>query len=360
VAATTCREAESTSKYDETAASFVVRRFRNTSLLRHLPVRLAALRPTFRGITPTLVKFRSAGELELHRLEHLTGERMKLHRLCDVTPDGRGILYRQGRLQGAIAAVVLAVAFGGAPVVWYCIGAPGYVWGLCAAVAVLVVPLVIGDFLAKLRDTNWVVWIRPDAIWINFRSYQDRGSTDTETVVRLEFAEIAEVRRAGEVYYTPGTKGGSVRHSVQSLEIVLNHDRTDELAAAMAVDRTRPAPERRICGVGVTTRPSHFPVNVPQPGTIRIAWRGGTGNWVAPSLSHVLSELAGMVATGESTQTQAPDWRQLSDAELDDRIVQLVTAGNKIAAVELLRRRGGLSTTDARRFVDELLEPART
>jgi hypothetical protein len=283
---------------------------------------------------------------------------MKLHRLCDVTPDGRGTLYRQGRLQGAIASLVFTLILGGAPILWYKVGAPWFVWVLCGALALLIVPMVIGDFLSKLRDTNWIVWLRPDGLWINFRSYQDRGTTDTETVVELDFAEIAEVRQTGDVYYTPSTEGGSVRHSVKSLEIVLAHDRTDELAAAMSLDRTRTPPQRWICGVGVTTRPSHFPVSLPEPGQIRIAWRGGTGNWVAPSLRHVLRELAGLVRTGEATHTRRDDWRNLSDSAFDDQIMGLVQAGDKMSAVDMLVRRRGYSTTEARRFVEELIAPA--
>jgi hypothetical protein len=283
---------------------------------------------------------------------------MKLHRLCDVTPDGRGTLYRQGRLQGALASLLFTVAFGGAPILWYRVGAPWFVWALCAALALVIVPLVIGDFLSKLRGTNWIVWIRPDGLWINFRSYQDRAANDTETVVELDFAEIAEVRQAGEVYYTPSTEGGSVRQSVKSLEIVLTHDRSDELAAAMSLDRTKTPPQRWICGVGVTTRPAHFPVSLPEPDCIRIAWRGGTGNWVAPSLRHVLRELAGLVRTGEAKQTQRADWQDLTEAELDDQILRLVQAGDKMSAIDLLTIRRGYSTTEARQFVDELLVPA--
>jgi hypothetical protein len=262
-------------------------------------------------------------------------------------------------VQGAVATVIYTAIFGGAPVFWYYVGAPWFVWGCCAALATIVVPLVIGDFLAKLRPTNWIVWARPDALWINFRSYQDCGSCDAETVVRIEFSEIAEVVQTGEVYYTPSSEGGSVRQSIQSLDIRLTHDRTDELAAAIAVDRTRPPPERKIGGIGVTTRPSHFPVSIPVAGTIRIAWRGGTGNWVAPSLRHLLAELTGLVSTGEATRSIAPDWRELSETELDDRILRLVQAGDTIAAVDLLRSRRGFSTKEARRFVDELLEPTR-
>jgi hypothetical protein len=280
---------------------------------------------------------------------------MKLHRLCDVIPDGRGTVYRQGRLAGAMAALLFTSFFGAGPFLLSRAGAPWWITALCAVFGVLLIPIVVSDWLAKLRDTNWIVWLRPDGLWINFRSYQDRGPTDVETVVRLEFAEVAEVREIRDLYYTPSSDGGSVRHSLKSLEITLTHDRTDELAAAMTVDRVRPAPRRCILGVGVTTRPAHFPVSVPAPGRIRLAWRGGTGNWVTPSLKSVLAELSGFVRTADATQSVAADWRDLTEAELDDRILRLVETGDTITAIELLRSRRGLSTTAARQFVDELL-----
>jgi len=112
--------------------------------------------------------------------------------------------------------------------------------------------------------------------------------------------------------------------------------------------------------VGVTTRPSHFPVSLPEPDQIRIAWRGGTGNWVSPSLRHLLRELAGLVPTGEATHTRRQDWRDLSDAAFDDQIMGLVQAGDTVSAANMLVRRRGYSTTEARRFVEELLAPAGT
>ena len=48
-----------------------------------------------------------------------------------------------------------------------------------------------------------------------------------------------------------------------------------------------------------------------------------------------------------------PRRSRLTESELDDRIMRLVEAGDKITAIELLKSRRGLSATEARRFVDE-------
>jgi hypothetical protein len=103
-----------------------------------------------------------------------------------------------------------------------------------------------------------------------------------------------------------------------------------------------------------------YSVSLPSAKVIRIAWHGGQGHGVSPGLRHILDLLAGRVKIGEAADERRPDWSQLSDAELDDQILSLVCAGNRIAAIKLLVRRRGYSTTQAHQFVEELTARADT
>ena len=69
--------------------------------------------------------------------------------------------------------------------------------------AALIVPLVLADALAKFRSTNWLLWLRPDGLWINLRSYQNRHLPEAATVLHLPYEEIAVAHRHIETWSTP-------------------------------------------------------------------------------------------------------------------------------------------------------------
>lgn len=284
---------------------------------------------------------------------------MKLHRLCGVALDDRlGRVYRQGRFMGTVSAILLGGIFGGAPFLWYFVGAPWFIWGGCGALALFIVPMIVNDLRAKFRDTNWVLRLQPDGVWINFRSYQDASSTDGLCVVELSYAEISAARKRVDKFTVPSNRSRSTYHSLTSLELQLVHDRTEPLAAALVEHRNRPGVERRYFGISVTSKPSHFPVSLPAPNRLRIAWRGGVGNHVAPSITDALNELTGYVRVEDPTVERSVDWKHLTDEQLDDRILELALAGDKIDAVKLLTVRRGYSTTEAVEFVKGLTASA--
>jgi hypothetical protein len=280
---------------------------------------------------------------------------MKLLRSDQITPDATGLVCRQGRLVGAINALVLDSILVGAPIFWWMVGAPWFVWGGCALLALIVVPMLLGDLAAKFRDTNWLIWIRPEGVWINFRSYQDTGPLDVRTVVQLDYDEIEEAYRHIESYSTASGDGALVLHKVRSLEFRLVHSETDELQAALSENRRRKPPQRVVLGgIRISTRPSHYAVSLPAPDVLRVAWRGGVGSWVAPSLTNVLEKLQPYVCVAEVSRSKRGNWHDLSDADFDALVLELVEAGSRIEAIELLVRRRGYTTTEAHTFVEEL------
>lgn len=281
---------------------------------------------------------------------------MQLHQLSTVTLNHTGLVCRQGRLMAALWTPLMALVLGGAPVFWWRVGSPWFVWGACALLAILVVPLLAGDLLSKFRATNWLLWIRPDGLWINFRSYQDRGPADTLTVVQLAYSEIADVRRHRESYTTPSNDTGVSTHwKLQYLDIRLKQPDLGELHDALFTNRWRkPLPYSVLGFIQVTTSPSHFPVSLAKPDVLRIAWRGGHGNWAAPSLRRVLQELRRHVTVAESSERQRDDWQEMDEAQLDDQILDLVQAGSRIDAIKLLVERRGYTTTEAHQFIEQL------
>ena len=228
-------------------------------------------------------------------------------------------------------------------------------WGLTGAFALFLVPMLLGDLLARFRSTNWILWLQPDGLWINLRSYQNHHLDDAPVVAFLEYREIASAGLQIQSFSTPATSGRGTRTwKVQSLHLRLKHAETQPMRDALAAERKAPPATRNCLGVKVSSRATHFAVTLPADDLIRIAWRGGTGNSLAPRLKHVLQQLALHVEVTEASRQQHGDWRQLSDAEVGDQILALVQTGATFEAVRLLKQRKGYTIAEARRFVDEL------
>ena len=267
---------------------------------------------------------------------------MKLH---SVTEKGEvaGVCCRQSPLWGAVGALILCAILVGTRFLARHVGAPWFVWGGCVVLAGLIVPIVIRDALAKFRSTNWVLRVNPDGLWINLLSYRKRPAAEAATVVHVNYEEIDHAHRHIDTWITPASSGGSTHWKLVSLDLHLVSDDARDLALALA--------EERAADKGAS--PS---VAVPAPGVIRIAWRGhGLGHDVVPALDRVLAEMSPRVTVTDRTRTDRPDWRRLSDAELDELIEQLVRWGDWGGAMQLLMRRRGYSATEAHVFVEELV-----
>ncbi len=268
--------------------------------------------------------------------------------------DGHGRLYRHGRLMAVISTVVFGVIFTGIPFCLRYAGAPPPVWLLLAAFATFILYLLIQNLVATFRRSNWLVWISRGGLYVNCRSYQDDSTGDPPCVVHISYAEIAQVREHICQYTTPSTDSGSTHHRLQSLDIELRNSDLSELEQALNASRQQPQRERALLGIKSRSQPTHFPISQPQPGRIRIAWRGGVGNWVAPSLKCALRELSSYVPVANSTLATHADWSTADSAEFDAQLLDVVRAGNTIDAVKILVRRRGCSLFEAKQFVDNL------
>ncbi|MGD9722511.1 MAG: hypothetical protein AB7O59_13480 [Pirellulales bacterium] len=280
---------------------------------------------------------------------------MKLVRTCDVVPDGSGLVCRQTRFGGVLLAMVFTAFFAGPTGFAWWVGAPAIVWIVGAVLTTLLVLTLAGDVRARYRPSNWVLWVRPDGLWIHFRSYQDQSATDGLAVVELEYREIATAGRLVERYSTPDSDHGSVRYKLESLEFVLREADSGELAAALAENRRREQPWRSYLGfIRGRSKPTLYSVTQPTPAIVRVAWHGGQHHGVWPSLRRVLEALGTHVEIAEPIDEKRADWSKLTDDEIDNQILEFVRLGNRMEAVKLLVRRRGYSLTKAHQFVEEL------
>src|SRR5687767_9655939 len=119
-----------------------------------------------------------------------------------------GTCCRQAPLRGLVGSLIVCACFIGAAVLVWQRGFHWLVWGFCAALAALVVPLMMADALAKFRPTNWLLRLGPDGLWINLRSYQNRHLPEAATVLHLPYGEIGRAHRHVETWSTPQDRVG--------------------------------------------------------------------------------------------------------------------------------------------------------
>lgn len=281
---------------------------------------------------------------------------MKLHGATEVSLNSSGLLCRQSRLWGLVGTVLICAFLAAFPLLWWQLGAPWPVWGGCTLLAMVTIPLLIHDLLLRLRSSSWLLWIRTDGLWIRFRSYQDDSADDgTAAVAQLDYTEIRRIQPLVEIYSTPSGDGqSSVRHREEALLILLN-SAGSILNDALAIERSRQPSKRTVLGfVRVASKASHFPVTMPSPNVIRLAWRGGHGHQLAPPLGRAVDELRKFTETAELVRRTRPSWSDMDDSQLQELIRHLVETGARIDAIRLLVRRKNYTTTEAHKHTEEL------
>jgi hypothetical protein len=277
---------------------------------------------------------------------------VKTLRPSEMAPDPNRLVCRQGILATTVGGVVLIAVIAGSGFLWRYFHAPGFVWMGCIGLAALFVPFILSGIGPLYRKSNWGFAVDRDCVWINLRSYRNAHLPEAPTVVRINFDEIQSASLCYESYTVPGGGSGSTGTSMNGkfdcLQLKSSRDHTDALTEALKQEFGRPGASRRFLGfVTVTSKAMGSLVSVPEPGTIRILWRGGQGIYMMPSASDVIEMLADKVRIDDSVEKDYTDWCDIEGAELKHLIRDLALSGDTISAVRLLSRRTGLTLTAA-------------
>jgi len=248
--------------------------------------------------------------------------------------------------------LVMAVLFAGGTVtvVWGAIrGTLAWMGWVFAVPFGLFALLMIRTAARSFGAANWVLIVKDTGLAVKIRSHLNSDLPHRDPVVAwIPRAEISAVRRVDGSRQVISSGQGSVTRTVSTvaLDILLTHERTEELAAACKR-------EKSFRGEG-RVHFHHYPVLLPEPGVIRIPW-SSQRQGIRPGIDAVLDLLRESYPLETQVTRSHKDWRVVEGEELDDLVLELVEAGDKIGAVKLLRLRAGMSLPEARRFVDELL-----
>jgi hypothetical protein len=248
--------------------------------------------------------------------------------------------------------LVMAVLFAGGTAavisgaIWGTLGWMGWVFAVPFGLFALLMIKAAGR---SFGAANWVLIVKDTGLAVKIRSHLNSDLPHRDPVVAwIPREEIRAVRRVDGSRKVMSGGQGSVTRTVSTvaLDILLTHQKTEELAAACKR-------ERSFRGEG-RAHFNHYPVLLPEPGVIRIPW-GSQRQGIRPGIAAVLELLRESYPLEAELTRPEQDWRVVEGKELDDLVLELVEAGDKIGAVKLLRLRAGMSLSEARRFVDELL-----
>jgi hypothetical protein len=270
-------------------------------------------------------------------------------------PVVQGIVCRQSRITTLFGSVLMVALMIGLPafLLWK---AQAWWWvdAIAAMVGLLLVKWIVTNAWRTLQRTNWLMQIGPDSVWINIRSYANSDFAPAQTVIELPIKEIKSVGEHVQKRIEHNSDRNT-RVTERFLEIRCTQPITPEIKAEIAEERRRFASGSTMGGlVTYSSRAGHQSVTVPEADLVRIAWRNQT-DWISPSLSRTLREFQGRTAIADPVHTDFMQPEKISPDQLDQLILRLIESDDRIAAIKLLHEQRGYSTTDANKFVNEVV-----
>jgi len=214
-------------------------------------------------------------------------------------------------------------------------------------------------FAKTLAPTNWLLAIGPDRVLIKFRSYLNPHlPADDPQVVSLSFSEIeaAHITKEKIRYYR--SQGNSRTTEYQThFDLHIKTESLQPLQERLKYERSvKTYKESSVCRS--STKARHYPVSVPEDKIIRIQWRS-PGTHVVPGVKKTIDILARNHVAIEPVQRQDRDFTAKAiegGAKAEDKILELAERGKILAATRLAKRVYDYDNTEARKFVDSLLE----
>lgn len=217
-----------------------------------------------------------------------------------------------------------------------------------AGVMALLFLIAITIARATFRSSNWIIKYNPDWIIVKYRSYLNNhfNAHDPQAFgVRPE--NIAWIRQVKEILKTPAHRGTRFEFYTY-LDLKLIDEDIAELEEHLKRERQQEAPLKGIS----RTKHIHYPVKVFGEGIVRIQWNG-----ISPNIKKTLRILGERLEIKEAVKIKKDftDLHKSSKEDQENIILQLAERGKTIDATRLATRVFKLSTTEARKFVDELL-----
>jgi hypothetical protein len=186
---------------------------------------------------------------------------------------------------------------------------------------------------------------------INFRSYLNHHfNEDDETVLSLSFNEIRSVRQTQKKPSLPGSSRSNTEttYSMTFLDLAIaDLATTKKIRLVLQAERDTSAPQNN----GVRTKYKHCPVTITPAGVLRIDCYGLT-----PDIKQALDKLRGKLTVESEPSIEERSWKSLDEKYSNRLVIKLRNRGSSVQAIKLIIGRLGLSTTEAKVYIDQLEE----
>ncbi|RKZ43718.1 MAG: hypothetical protein DRQ58_12220 [Gammaproteobacteria bacterium] len=244
-------------------------------------------------------------------------------------------------------------------------------------------------FKACLLPSNWLVKTSPDRLLIKFRSFQNYYYPETDPVViELNWREIDWVRKTRETSTRPGSDGAVTEfftyldlklhiseNELKKIKDALGNERNNkplmsavgELKHELFQTRKRKAPEFEIDGIKNRLRNEKivrhqqkkqtggkhhdYPVRLVNDNVLRLRW-----NAIKPNIKKAQAYFSDYTRLESDIKIESDSTGDFKGKVLDDMILDRVVKGDTMDAMALVKKHYGFSTTDAKNFIDELMD----
>jgi hypothetical protein len=234
--------------------------------------------------------------------------------------------------------------------------------GGLVVVVVSLVSLLAGfafltEALAAMKPINWVLRAGAEGLYIKLRRFSDhRLPKDDPIVAFIPRRELRWLRGHGQLVRQVD-KGGDFTSREDDalgrqnyLEIALYGEDAEAIAACLKRERALWVPSF-VKGVRMAAKGAA--VSVRPDGAIRIDWTT-KGTRLRPKLAEALERLARDYPPASGLETEQDQAKRLDRAAREQRLLDMVHQGNTINAVIVAKDLYGFTTTEAKRFLDEL------
>jgi hypothetical protein len=233
--------------------------------------------------------------------------------------------------------------------------------GLTMAVVALVCLLAglgfLSEALAAMKPTNWVLRGGDAGLYVKLRRFSDhRLPTDDPIVAVIPRRELRWLRGHGQRARWVGRRGEHASHEDDALgrqsylEIALHGGGAQAIEERLDRERTLWAPT---VIKGVRAQAKGAAVSVRSDGVLRIDWTT-KGTRLRPGLDEALARLARDYPLATELETEQVQAKRLDRGAQEQRLLDMLRQGNTIDAVIVAKDLYGYSTTEAKRFLDEL------
>ena len=211
---------------------------------------------------------------------------------------------------------------------------------------------MFSNFKNSLTSANWLLAYDLQDLYIKYRSYMNSDLPEEDLqVIKLDYDEIASACKVKRTETIPSRTGGSTTQFLTYIDLILKQPVRQELRDALVYEHK--AVSRSKGPFKATSKVHHYPLGINGDNILRIDFGS-----VIPSATKALELLERYNVAITETKKEKVDYTisYTDRKKMEEQIIDLAQRGKIIPAVKVARRAYGMSTTDAKKFVDELLD----